>query len=203
MNCPKCGALLNMADAFCQNCGCPISNQIGNNYIGIDNSQNMNQVNINQPQKVKNTIPFHNDNENYVTGFLGAILGSIIGMICMIVFFNLGYVSAVAGIVMAVCTIYLYKKFAKGISKEGIIISILVMVLGVFLAYNTAVAISLKSALKEMGFEVSFFKVLVAIPKLIKEKYFPYGQYLLNLGLLYLFTFAGAVGIIKKTISSL
>ncbi len=203
MNCPKCGAILNMADAFCQNCGCPINNQMGNNFIGTPNIQYQNEPLQKQTIQIKKTIPFHNDNENYVKGFLGAIIGSFAGIICMIILFNIGYFAAITGAVMAVCTIALYKKLAGGISKEGIIISVLVMIIAVFMAYNISVAIALKKELAIMGFKVGLFKVMLAIPDLMRQDYFPYKEYIAMPGLLYLFALIGAFGTIKKEISSL
>ena len=41
--------------------------------------------------------------DNVVAGVVGAFLGSIIGVICIIIIGELGYVAAISGVVMAIC----------------------------------------------------------------------------------------------------
>ena len=43
-----------------------------------------------------------NPRDNVIAGTVGTFLGSLIGVACIVIFSRLGYVSAVAGLVMAV-----------------------------------------------------------------------------------------------------
>ncbi len=43
--------------------------------------------------------------DNVIAGIVGAFLGSLIGVACIVVINKLGYVSAISGVVMAVCAI--------------------------------------------------------------------------------------------------
>ncbi len=43
--------------------------------------------------------------DNVTAGIVGAFLGSLIGVLCIIVIGELGYVVAISGVVMAICVL--------------------------------------------------------------------------------------------------
>ena len=62
--------------------------------------------------------------ENVVTGIVGAFLGSIIGLIVIVLVGQLGYVAVLSGIVMGVCTVKGYAILGGRLSKKGAVISL-------------------------------------------------------------------------------
>ena len=143
-----------------------------------------------EPQKL--TI---NDNEeNVALGTLGAIIGSLAGAAAIILLDRIGFVASVAGVAMAVCTLSLYEKFAKKISKKGIIICVIVMIIMTLLAENAACSIQIANELKEYGYNVSVTKVFMNFFSLLAAGDLETGTYIGSLVMVYLFTALGAYG---------
>ena len=65
--------------------------------------------------------------ENVVTGIVGALLGSFIGVIAIVLIGQLGYVSVFAGLIMGVCTVKGYAILGGKLSKKGALISVIIM----------------------------------------------------------------------------
>lgn len=57
--------------------------------------------------------------ENVVAGVVGALLGSLLGVACIVLLGQLGYVAAVSGIVMAICTMKGYELLGIGMIVFG------------------------------------------------------------------------------------
>lgn len=130
-----------------------------------------------------------------LSGTVGALLGSLIGGACIVLLGQLGYVAAISGILMAVCTVKGYELLSGGkVGRCGIIISCLVMVLMAAFAHQIDWAISVSSA-----FSISFFDAFQLIPSLIADGYIVSSSFFGNLALLYLFTALGAVPTIIST----
>lgn len=72
--------------------------------------------------------------ENIVTGIVGALLGSIIGVISIVIVGQLGYVAVIPGIIMGVCTVKGYSLMAGKLSKAGAVISAVIMLLMTYVA---------------------------------------------------------------------
>ena len=56
-------------------------------------------------------------------GIVGALIGSLIGAVVIVIVGQLGYVAAVSGLVMAICTLKGYEMLGKKLGTPGIIIS--------------------------------------------------------------------------------
>ena len=52
--------------------------------------------------------------DNIITGAVGAFLGSLIGVACIVIVGQLGYVASVSGLVMGVCALKGYEKQKGG-----------------------------------------------------------------------------------------
>ena len=76
--------------------------------------------------------------ENVFKGIIGGLIGSLAGVLAIVLFSKLGYIASVAGLIMAVCTIKLYEKFAGSIGKKGIISCIVIMIIMTIVAENTS-----------------------------------------------------------------
>ena len=66
--------------------------------------------------------------ENVISGIVGAFLGSLIGVVVIVLLDQLGYVAALSGIVMGVCTLKGYELLGGKLSKRGVVISVLIMI---------------------------------------------------------------------------
>ena len=94
---------------------------------------------------IENQVYDH-QKESILAGTVGAFLGSLIGGIVTLVIAQLGYVAVVAGIVMGVCTIKGYELLGKKLSKVGIAISVLFMLVMMLVAHQFDYAIQLAKA---------------------------------------------------------
>lgn len=141
-------------------------------------------------------------NENLVGGIVGAFFGSLIGILCIIVFSQLGRVAIISGVVMAVCTLKGYEKLGGKVTKKGIAISILMMLVMTYVGDRLDWAIML---IREVGsdWEIDFATAFQIIPELLAEDIIDAGSYWGNLALLYLFTLGGAIPTIIDTVKDI
>ncbi len=136
--------------------------------------------------------------ESVILGIIGAIIGSLAGGALIIFFSSIGFVASLAGLAMAVCTLLLYEKFAGSISKKGIIISVIIMIVMTLLAENLAISLKAAKELKEYGYDLSFIDIFKNLYTYLKDDVLDMSNYLSNLFMVYLFTILGAVGTIVK-----
>ncbi|MBO4616716.1 MAG: hypothetical protein J5717_05150 [Lachnospiraceae bacterium] len=154
---------------------------------------NLNGTNYNAPAlEVKD--------ENVLMGTIGAILGALVGAALIALLAKIGYVASISGVVMAFLSLFLYDKFAGKISKKGVIICVVIMIVTVFL---TEWLIWSYAYYKELAtiYDVSFgdvFKKLFSILKFAKKT----GDFVKDIAMLYFFTALGAIPTISKTAQS-
>lgn len=145
---------------------------------------------------IENQVYDH-QKESILAGTVGAFLGSLIGGIVTLVIAQLGYVAVAAGIVMGVCTIKGYELLGKRLSKVGIAISVFFMLVMMLVAHQFDYAIQLAKA---EGVDV--FTAFTYLTEYIFNSNEVHISYWTNLGLLLLFTGAGAVGTIISVLSA-
>ena len=119
---------------------------------------------------------------------LPGIVGALIGAVVIVIVGQLGYVAAVSGLVMAICTLKGYEMLGKKLGTPGIIISCVLMLLMIFLAYQADWSIT-----AAQFYETDFFTAFRAMMDLIKEGYVDSGDYFGGLAQVYLFAVIGAV----------
>ncbi|MBP2623127.1 ECF transporter S component [Streptococcus oricebi] len=141
---------------------------------------------------------YDNQSEHMVAGIVGAFLGSLIGLIVILLVAQMGYVSVAGGIVMGVCTIKGYELLGKKVSKKGLVISILLMIVMTFVAQQLDSAMELLKANK-LGFEYLGEGFQYVNQAVFTNTDVP-GQYWFNLALLYLFTAVGAFYMVRNTL---
>ena len=128
-----------------------------------------------------------NLNENVIGGLVGAFLGSLLGVLAIVFISRLGYVAALSGIIMGVCTLRGYELLGKSLSKMGIILSTIIALVMVYVAHRIDYALYVMEA----GY--NFFEAYQEIAVVIAEHSDISSEFYLNLGLLYLFTLLGLV----------
>ena len=72
-----------------------------------------------QVSEVRNTLPVFN-------GIIGALLGSIPGVLLWIILGQIGYIAGIAGWMMIIGARFGYRKFAGGIDKLGSVLSFII-----------------------------------------------------------------------------
>lgn len=126
--------------------------------------------------------------ENVLAGAVGALLGSLAGVACIVLLSQLGYIAALSGIVMAACTLWCYEKLGRRLSVKGVVISGVIMTAMTYFADRLDWAIIVA---RELG--MGLFESYQAIPLLMEMEAIDAGAYWMNLGLVYLFVLLGAV----------
>ena len=126
--------------------------------------------------------------ENVMGGVVGALLGSIVGGISIIVLSQLGYVAVLSGILMGVCTTKGYEMLAGKMSKKGAAISLLVMLLMTWFADRLDWAIIIAREL-----ELGLFESYRAVGQLMELGAIDSSAYYRGLAIVYLFMLLGAI----------
>ena len=135
--------------------------------------------------------------DQVVAGTVGAFLGSLLGVACIIIVGRLGYVSALSGVVMAVCALKGYELLGGGMSCRGAVIS------GVLILVMTYFADRLDWAfLVSDAYDVGIGMAFQSVGYLLDVGAIEGGAYWGNLIMLYLFTLLGAVPTVIASLRS-
>ena len=87
--------------------------------------------------------------ENVIAGIAGAFLFSLIGGVIWVVLDYLGFYAGLSGLIGAVCAMQGYRIFGGKLSKKGVIISAVIALLVLVLAWYGCMAKDLYEACKE------------------------------------------------------
>lgn len=131
--------------------------------------------------------------EHFAKGLLGALLGSLLGVACILLISRLGYVSAISGVVMALFSLKGYERFAGTLSKKGAGASIVLVLVMTYLANQLDFAIEIA-----LSYGIPVWDVFLAVPALLREHAVDGAAFWGNLVLLYLFTLLGAVPVLRS-----
>ncbi|MCI8915883.1 MAG: hypothetical protein HFF26_04330 [Oscillospiraceae bacterium] len=126
--------------------------------------------------------------ENVAAGAVGAFLGSLVGVLCIVLIDQLGYVASISGLVMAVGALKGYELLGGRLSRMGAVISCVLILIMTYLAHQLTWAIAVAGVA-----EAGIFECFQAIPALLEAEALEGRIYWGNLALLYLFTLVGAV----------
>lgn len=130
--------------------------------------------------------------ENVFLGAVGALAGTLIGVVCIVITGQLGYVSALCGVVMGVCALRGYQMLGKAMSKKGIIITLIIMIIMIYVSNWLTYAITVADV-----YNVDILTAFQATPEIISLEEVASSFYK-DLAMLYLFTALGAFSTIKK-----
>lgn len=92
---------------------------------------------------------------NLAAGLVGAFLGSLIGGVLWILIYKLGYIAGIAGAVTGICAMKGYEMLGKHLDRKGVIGSVIIMVITIFLANKIAWSWEAYDALKTYGWTFS------------------------------------------------
>lgn len=135
--------------------------------------------------------------ENVIGGIVGALLGTLLGVGCIILLSQAGYVAALSGIVMAVCTLKGYELLGGRISRKGVIICVLLMLVMTYVGDRLDWAIMIMREL-----ETDLATSYQIVPILLQESVIDGASYWGNLFLVNLFLLLGAVPTVRNIIKN-
>ncbi len=174
MNCGHCGTPLPEGAVSCTVCGTPVP-------VG----EREEYVELKQPERVG-------------LGVLGALVGAILGGASIVLFNLMGIIAALSGVLIAFFTLKGYELMAKKLSKKGIIICVVLMILSVLVADWVVWALAMMETFPEYG--LTFMDCMQYVPQMLMDGSIAMSDYLGNLGMLYLFVTMGAFGTVKNAI---
>ena len=139
--------------------------------------------------------------ENVLAGIVGAFLFSLAGAVIYFLLNLIGYIASISGLVGAVCAVKGYAIFSKKESKKGIIISVIISLLVMVLAWYFCLAYDIYDAYKigfeagEIDFSLTFLESVRFAPTLLEDPEIS-GIYFRNLGLGLFFCLLGCASFI-------
>lgn len=143
--------------------------------------------------------------ENILAGIVGAFLFALAGGILYFVLYQIGFLAAISGIVGVICAIKGYAIFGKRENVRSIVISCIIAVLVLVIAWYFCLSHDVFLAHKEwfaageIDFELSFFEA-VSIAYVYLTDITVAGAYLLDLGLSLILGIVGAVPSIRASL---
>lgn len=126
--------------------------------------------------------------ENILGGIAGALLGSAIGAVLILLLAQLGRVSVILGFIMAVCTFKGYALLGRKMTKKGIVICTFMVLFMTYVSNNMYWAI-----LVAVQLDINVFAAFRIVPYLLKEGVIDASVFRNNLFMLYACTIAGMV----------
>lgn len=127
--------------------------------------------------------------ENFVAGLVGGFIGALIGVVAIIIFGQLGFVSALSGLIMAVCSLKGYEMLGGKLTNRGIIGTGIIMIILVYVGTRIDWSISFASMFEDLDI-ITTFRMF---PELIDEGFIDGAVYYWDLALVYIFTALGAI----------
>lgn len=105
---------------------------------------------------------------NMGKGLVGALGGAIIGTVIWALIAELGYVSVIGGMAMALLTIGGYRLFAKGMSPAGMTLCVIIMIAGIFIG-STVPYVNMYYEYYHDLYDVTYFEVAGQIFELLSD----------------------------------
>lgn len=132
--------------------------------------------------------------ENFALGILGALIGGLIGGASIVLFGQMGMISALSGVVLAFCTLKGYELLGKERSVLGTVACVVIMLVVPYFAdrINWALVI-----VNELG--LAFGDAFLYVHEVVEE-FGLEGDYWKDLLFIYGFAALGAFTIVKQPI---
>lgn len=108
------------------------------------------------------------NDENVVAGVVGAFLFSLAGGVLWFVLYLMGFVAGISGLVGAVCAVKGYSIFAKKESIKGVVISVVIALLVMVLAWYLCLAYDIWDVHKywfetgQIDYTITYFEAIRA-----------------------------------------
>ncbi|MCH5344057.1 MAG: hypothetical protein J1E64_08460 [Acetatifactor sp.] len=141
-----------------------------------------------------------NRKENVLLGIMGALIGSLLGVLMIVVLGRLGIVASFSGVMMAIGVLKGYEILGGNLSKRGIVISVAIMLIMAYVGdrLDWALLVYQEYGKWISSMHFSFMECYLDVPRLISNGVIELRRYLLNLTVLYVFLLLGAVPTLRK-----
>ncbi|MGL5354727.1 MAG: hypothetical protein ACRDA5_15650, partial [Clostridium sp.] len=138
---------------------------------------------------------------NIITGTIGALLGSLVGVALWVIVFQLGYIASICGMIIAICAMKGFQLFGGKLNKSGIIITLIITIAMVYLSNYLSYSIDVYNAFKATE-DITVFDAIRNLGNLFAE--FPdlKSEFNKNLLMGYGFTLLGTFSIFKNALKS-
>lgn len=148
-----------------------------------------------------------NDNarkSNVVLGITGAILGAILGGVLWVLVGQLGYISGIVGFIIAALAFKGYELLGGKMTKVGVVISVIAVILTVYLSQNIGLALDIKSAFSDYyNVDYSFSACYKLIPDFLREDVDIKANYVRDLVIGYIFVAAASFSMVKSSLDKI
>lgn len=134
--------------------------------------------------------------ENVMMGVVGAMIGAILGGASIVLISQLGYIASISGFILAFCTLKGYQLLGGGMSMKGVIVCAVLMLLVPFVADWINWSIVVVQSFPE--YELTLLDGSTIFAEILAEDTEMVGEYLKNLGMLYLFVLMGGFVTVKN-----
>jgi hypothetical protein len=131
--------------------------------------------------------------ENVILGLIGALIGTIPGIILWIIIGQLGFVAALCGALISLGALTGYAYFGKGFGRAGMVISGLTIILAAFLAICLNYTVYIMRY-QQISFALSIYILKIMVTTISNFR----ADFIKSIALGYLFTFIGAFTVYSK-----
>lgn len=100
------------------------------------------------------------DKSNPVLGIIGAIIGALLGSIFWVILGQVGYIAGIAGIAILLGAMKGYTLLGKSLDKKGVIITLLISFVMVYVANDITWRIAVQRVISESGRHLSYVQVM-------------------------------------------
>ena len=113
--------------------------------------------------------------ENVLAGTVGAFLFALVGGVVWFLLYQLGVLAAISGIVAVICAIRGYSFFSKKESLKGIVISVIMSIIVILIAWYACLSMDIYTVYQEwyaegeVDFTLTFFESAKAAPLFLAE----------------------------------
>lgn len=198
MYCENCGFSIADDATTCDICGHPISSSQASKKSATNtqnNTTDYNNINFDN-QYYSHTSPSF-ETEHPLLGFIGALIGALIGGASIILFSRIGIVAALSGIILTFCTVKGYELLGKTLTKRGIVISVILIIITPYLANHFDWALLIYETYIESDMDITLGESISLVNDFIELGLIEKGAYLKELYMIYLFALLGSISIIK------
>ena len=162
----------------------------------MDQNQNQGTMLNGEPVEVKTSSDLKS--ENVLAGTVGAFLFALVGGVLWYVLYQIGFLAAISGIVGVICAIKGYSFFAKRESIKGVVISVIMAVLVIVIAWYFCLSTDVYNAYQQwyadgdIDYTVTFFEAVRGAYLFLSESDILLG-YLADLGIGILLCIVGCI----------
>ena len=108
---------------------------------------------------------------HFLTGAVGAILGSLLGVAAWVLVYRLGYIAAIVGLIMIVCTFKGFSLFGGKLNLPGILFCVVLSAAMLYMGEQVAVAWEIYDIFRT-DFALTFFDAYQSIPAFMEYEEF-------------------------------